>query len=133
MSRTVPRAFGERMARQIGQTAAVDPDAFRDLCEEMVVWEDGEPADLWDTMSGAFGDDAYSATMRFLDLQSSLNDGTLAEFQCSTDDGRVATPYAVFEAAALAPLDEETSEIDRPLWFAEIMRRLASHEEAGEA
>lgn len=133
MARTVPKAFGERMAWQIGMTAAVDPDLFRDLCEELKVWEEGDFSFQFEEVCCTFEDDATSAMARFLDLAVCLNDGTLAEFQCSTDDDRVATPYAVFEAAAVAPLDEETNLIDRPAWFEEIMRRLAAHEEeAGE-
>lgn len=117
--------FEERMRESLGQTAAVDPEAFRKACEDLDVWEDGEPATLYETMVEAFGDDAMSAAMRFLDLQESLVDGTLAEFQWTTDEEEVATPFAVIEAAAIAPLDEATARLDRKEWFDEIMRRLA--------
>ena len=113
------------MRDSLGQTAAIDPEQFRNVCEELDLWEDGVPAMLHEAMMEAFGDDAMSAAMRFLDLQESLGDGTLAEFQCSTDEDQVETPFAVIEAAAVAPLDEETGRLERAEWFREIMRRLA--------
>lgn len=112
------------MRNSLGETAAVDPDEFRKVCEELDVFEEDVPALLHEAMIEAFGDDARSAIYRFLDLQESLADGTLAEFQWTTDEDEVATPFAVIEAAAVVPLDETSARLDRAEWFREIMRRL---------
>lgn len=122
--------FDYKMREILGSTAAVDPDDFREACDDLSVWEDGVSAMLFEHMCDVFEDDAISATFRFLDLGISLHDGTLAEFMASTDEGNVAVPYAIYEAAAVVPLDDETNLLDRPAWFREIMRRLSRTEAA---